>query len=267
MSRVLRVTSTVLVAVSTAPLPSHELQTQPAYSQGRQEKSTNSRQRLALQRRYLLQKVPVATKTSIIYALSDNRMVRMSQSQTLVAEPHKKSKPANKAKVTVTKSGSTTKKHSDKDSQPQPSVKPLAVHKPVSRGTSFESLTRSHSNEGVRIAKYALTFVGKPYRWGGESPAGFDCSGLVQYVYRHYHIGLPRTSYAQFKVGRWVAESHLHPGDLVFFSTDNGGASHVAIYVGNGLIVQSLNPSTGVIVSHLDNPYYRSRFVGARRPW
>lgn len=264
MSRVLNVTSTVLVAVSTAPLPTHELQAQPLYSQGKQERSTNAR-RMALNRRYTPHKVPV-TQTSFIYALANNRIVKISQNQTFILKPRQPPQTPKK-KQTASKSHNTVAKHSHPQSERESSVKPVTMHKTASRGTSFENLTHSKANKGIKIAKYALTLVGKPYRWGGESLSGFDCSGLVQYVYRHYGVSVPRTSYAQFKVGAWVPWSQLHPGDLVFFSTDTKGASHVAIYIGNGLIVQSLNPSTGVIVSRLSNSYYRSRFIGARRPW
>lgn len=119
---------------------------------------------------------------------------------------------------------------------------------------------------GLSAAKDALAYLGRPYQWGGESPEGFDCSGLVQYVYTSLGVQMPRTSYEQFDVGTPISWDDLRPGDLVFFTTDEPGASHVAIYIGNGLIVQALNPDTGVIVSHLDDDYYREHFIGARRP-
>ncbi|MCL6518120.1 MAG: C40 family peptidase [Alicyclobacillus sp.] len=118
---------------------------------------------------------------------------------------------------------------------------------------------------GVRIAAIALSLVGARYVWGGTGPDGFDCSGFVQYVYRKAGVFIPRTSYQQFEVGRAIGWSALRPGDLMFFDT-SGGPSHVAVYVGNGLMVQALNARTGVIVSHIDAPYFRERFVGARRP-
>jgi cell wall-associated NlpC family hydrolase len=76
---------------------------------------------------------------------------------------------------------------------------------------------------------------------------------------------LPRTTYEQFSVGSVVSRSSLRPGDLVFFTTDHAGASHVAVYIGNGLIVHALNERTGVIVSRLSDAYYASRYIGARR--
>lgn len=119
---------------------------------------------------------------------------------------------------------------------------------------------------GRRVASIALSLVGLPYRWGGTTRHGFDCSGLVQYIYQKVGIVLPRTSYEQFSVGKPVSWHDLSPGDLLFFTTDAPGASHVAVYVGNGLIVQALNQHAGVVVSHLNDPYYTNRFIGARRP-
>lgn len=139
-----------------------------------------------------------------------------------------------------------------------------------SRGSSLSGIPAVNpksANEGATIAKYALHFVGAPYRWGGEGPAGFDCSGLSAYVYSLVHIDIARTSAAQFDSGAAVSRDHLLPGDLVFFHTDAPGASHVAIYVGNDLIVQALNDTTGVVVSRLSDRYYASRYLGARRLW
>lgn len=127
------------------------------------------------------------------------------------------------------------------------------------------SITQTDDALGMQIAKLALSLVGTPYQWGGESTHGFDCSGLTEYVFRQAGIVLPRTSYEQFQVGTAVSRSTLHPGDLVFFTTDRRGPSHVAIYVGNGLIVHALNESKGVIVSRLSDSYYAGRYIGARR--
>jgi peptidoglycan endopeptidase LytE len=109
----------------------------------------------------------------------------------------------------------------------------------------------------------ALQFLGVPYVWGGASPAGFDCSGLVQYVARLVGIDLPRTSQEQFTVGTPVAESDLQPGDLVFFDT-YGYASHVGIYIGNGEFVDA--PETGgtVSINSLNDGYWSSHYIGAR---
>jgi cell wall-associated NlpC family hydrolase len=137
----------------------------------------------------------------------------------------------------------------------------------ASRSTSLSTIQRATASTGMRIARLALTLVGCPYVFGGESMRGFDCSGLAEYVYAKAGVAIPRTSYEQFQVGQAISRDQMEPGDLVFFATTDSGPSHVAVYVGNGLMVQALNPSTGVIVSHLDADYYRQRYIGARRPW
>ncbi|MCL6631285.1 MAG: C40 family peptidase [Alicyclobacillus herbarius] len=120
---------------------------------------------------------------------------------------------------------------------------------------------------GTSIARMALSFVGYPYVYGAQGPNAFDCSGFAEYVYAKCGIAIPRTSFQQFDCGRSVSRAELEPGDLVFFSTTGAGPTHVAVYVGNGLMVQALNAQVGVVVSHLDAPYYAERYLGARRPW
>ena len=129
---------------------------------------------------------------------------------------------------------------------------PVVAAAPVASGTL-----------GERLVATAKRFLGVPYVYGGESPSGFDCSGLVQYVARLNGIGLPRTSYSQFQVGTPVAESALQPGDLVFFDT-GGGVSHVGIYVGGGSFISAMTWGQPVQYASLYNSYWAARYVGAR---
>ncbi|MBV4418978.1 C40 family peptidase [Clostridium tyrobutyricum] len=108
------------------------------------------------------------------------------------------------------------------------------------------------------IVAYASNFLGTPYVWGGTTPAGFDCSGFVQYVYAHFGISLPRVSQDQQNVGTPVSRSDLQPGDLVFFGSP---AYHVGIYVGNGSYINA--PKTGDVVKIASVD--RSDFSGGRR--
>jgi len=116
-----------------------------------------------------------------------------------------------------------------------------------------------------RAADGALAMLGKPYRRSGNTPAGFDCSGLVQYSYAKVGVTLPRETQAQRLEGRSVAASKLRRGDLVFFDQEGKKSSHVGIYIGEGRFVHA--PSTGgrVRTDGLEAVYWRSHFVEARR--
>jgi cell wall-associated NlpC family hydrolase len=120
---------------------------------------------------------------------------------------------------------------------------------------------------GTRIAERALAFVGSPYAWGGTSPVtGFDCSGFVQWVLGQFGIRPGRVVWAQYRVGTPVPAGQLQPGDVVFFAnTYAAGLSHVGIYVGDRQFVDAGTERTGVRRASLDEPYWASRFVGARR--
>jgi peptidoglycan DL-endopeptidase CwlO len=110
------------------------------------------------------------------------------------------------------------------------------------------------------VVGYAMSFVGTPYVWGGASPSGFDCSGFVMYVYAHFGVSLPHSSYAQYGYGSPVSMSQLQPGDLVFFD----GLGHVGIYVGGGSFIHAPHTGDVVKVSSLTG-WYASTFVGGRR--
>lgn len=114
---------------------------------------------------------------------------------------------------------------------------------------------RSAPNLGQQIVSYAEKFIGTPYVWGGESVRGFDCSGFVQYVFRHFGVSLPRTSQEQAQVGSVINKSDLQPGDLVYFNTEGTPFSHVGVYVGNGQFI-SATTSRGVQIKSLSDPYY-----------
>ncbi|HZT86184.1 MAG TPA: C40 family peptidase [Gaiellaceae bacterium] len=115
---------------------------------------------------------------------------------------------------------------------------------------------------GERVVSYARHFLGTPYSWGGSSPGtGFDCSGLVRFVYGHFGIVLPHSSWADFGLGRRVARGSLRPGDLVFFY----GAGHVGIYAGGGRFIDAPHTGARVRVSTMDEyAYYGARRLGHR---
>lgn len=123
------------------------------------------------------------------------------------------------------------------------------------------------SASGQAVANIAMSMLGRPYVWGGTTPNGFDCSGLVQYAYRQVGVNIARTSYAQANNGYSVGLNNLQAGDILLFSY-NGGASieHVAIVTdSSGNFVHASNPSTGVITGNVNASWCKASIVGARR--
>lgn len=118
----------------------------------------------------------------------------------------------------------------------------------------------------ARVVELASSLQGKPYRYGGTTPAGFDCSGFVQYVFRQAAgITLPRTSRKQFSAARHVPRGGEEPSDLLFFDIDGRGISHVGIYLGRGRFVHAPSSGGEVKISNGNDPYWRSRFRGVCR--
>lgn len=132
----------------------------------------------------------------------------------------------------------------------------LEVDKPVAADGRVETLL-----------KRALTLIGTPYRWGGSSPdSGFDCSGLVGYVFRTaLGIDLPRVSRDMAQNGERVERASLNAGDLVFFGRRGNRIDHVGIYLGEGRFVHAPRTGKDVMVSELDSGYWATRFKSARR--
>ncbi len=121
--------------------------------------------------------------------------------------------------------------------------------------------------DGRRITRTALRYKGAPYKWGGDSPRGFDCSGFTKFVVRKA-IGLDigPTVRGQWRFGSRVAKGRWRPGDLVFFeNTFERGLSHVGIYLGDNRFIHAENERTGVVIDDIRSDYYASRYYGARR--
>ncbi|UCC56492.1 MAG: C40 family peptidase [Gammaproteobacteria bacterium] len=120
----------------------------------------------------------------------------------------------------------------------------------------------SATHKGAAIAQ---SMAGSPYRYGGATPRGFDCSGLVYYAYRKAGISVPRTTREQYKYSERIGLSDIHRGDLLFFRLSTRGISHVGIYTGNGKFIHA--PSSGKRVSYarLDNAYWKKRLLAAGR--
>jgi cell wall-associated NlpC family hydrolase len=123
-----------------------------------------------------------------------------------------------------------------------------------------EGSTVAPPNVHGGVVGVAMRYLGVPYVWGGSTPRGFDCSGLVMYAFAAVGISVPHSSYAQFNMGTPVSISQLQPGDLVFFS----GASHVGIYIGGGQFIHAPHTGDVVKISSLSG-YYSSAWAGGRR--
>ncbi len=138
-----------------------------------------------------------------------------------------------------------------------------ASQKSVSRYPQAERGSNA-SSVGQTIASAALSQLGRPYRYGGQSPAGFDCSGLVVFAYRAARLNLPRSSADQYRLAEPVEISRATPGDLLFFRY-SGRVSHVGIYLGEARFVHAPSSGGEVSVRSLKDPHYRQRLVSVGR--
>jgi murein DD-endopeptidase len=117
----------------------------------------------------------------------------------------------------------------------------------------------------ARAARAAASMVGRPYHYGGDTPRGFDCSGLIEYSYRQAGVSVPRTVRGQRAVVQSLGDAALRPGDLLFFDTRAGKAAHVGIYLGQGMFVHAPSGGKRVMRSALSNPFWEQRLVTAGR--
>lgn len=132
--------------------------------------------------------------------------------------------------------------------------------KALSESSDLKSLSLTE-----RVTLFSKKMLDIPYKFGGISLMGIDCSGYVQKVYGFLDISLPRTAREQFHFGEPVGKEDLNIGDLVFFRTYASFPSHVGIYLGNNLFIHSSSKSRKVSIDSLDAPYYIKRFIGAKR--
>lgn len=138
---------------------------------------------------------------------------------------------------------------------------------PVSRTTWSswgDEVDAASSQSAAQAVDLATGLLGVPYRWGGATPAGFDCSGLVYYTFRQAGLSVPRTSQQQYHAARPVPLEQAAPGDLVFFG-QRGRISHVGIYLGDQRFIHAPETGRNVTIAHLDDGNYRTRFAGVGR--
>lgn len=152
-----------------------------------------------------------------------------------------------------------------------------ALHSGLKQHTSFQSPytilkageENSLQDKRSRVINTLMAQLGKPYRWGGDSPhTGFDCSGLVYYTWhKALNVHLPRTAsdmYNHLKAGV-VSRHQLQPGDIVFFAITGNGIDHVGVYLGNGHFIEAPHKGENVKIASLESQGYRQSYRGARR--
>ena len=144
---------------------------------------------------------------------------------------------------------------------PTPGPRPTRTATPKPVATSGTSLPA----DGYSIAGTALGLRGAPYRNGGSDPRGFDCSGLIEYVYSQHGIAVPRTVEELHDAGRDVPTQDIQAGDLVFFDTTGRGPSHVGMSIGGDEFVHAPSGAGVVRVERLGAAYWAQRFIGVKR--
>jgi cell wall-associated NlpC family hydrolase len=149
-----------------------------------------------------------------------------------------------------------------------PSPRPRAGLAPAKDAAGAAELREVDEDIANTLAAVGLAqqLIGRPYRYGGRTPiGGFDCSGLVQYVFGEQGLDLPRTARRQARAGRHVERQELEPGDLVFFRIGGEQINHVGIYSGDGEFIHAPRSGRAVCRESLHNPWWQRRYAGARR--
>lgn len=130
----------------------------------------------------------------------------------------------------------------------------------------FKTASALGTSLGNRIVTTALKYLGVPYKWGGYSASGLDCSGFVKSVFAINGINLPRVSRDQAQVGTPVGDwKDLRPGDRLYFACNSALINHTGIYIGNGLFIHSSSSRQGVAIDSILSPFYARSLVAARR--
>lgn len=137
----------------------------------------------------------------------------------------------------------------------------------LSESKTVNNTYRSGTVNSSDIIAYAKSFIGCKYVWGATGPSTFDCSGLTQYVFKHFGISIPRVSADQYSSAKKVTWDGMKAGDLVFFSNSTSGnnVAHVGIYIGNNQMIHSSSTGGTVCISNINSNYYKQHYIGSGR--
>ena len=177
----------------------------------------------------------------------------------LAAEARRQAAAIERRQAAAARQGAPGQEPAEQTPAPAPTPSPVPAPAPQPEPTPAPPQPAGPGHP--EVVPIALRYLGVPYRWGGASPSGFDCSGFTMFVYGKIGISLPHYVSWQYRYGRPVARSQLAAGDLVFFN----GLGHVGIYIGGGRFVHSPHTGDVVKISSIWDSWYASRWVGARR--
>lgn len=193
---------------------------------------------------------------------------KASEKKPVLAKADKKAEKANKpkaaeAKKTVAQKNEKSRdKAAPKNKNDKKAVTVAAKDKTKPSAKNRETAASGTSSARTTLLNHGKKFIGTPYVWGGASPKGFDCSGLVHYLYQKQGVSIPRNSREQFS--RLPVASNPQPGDLVFFRR-NGTINHVGLYLGGGKMLHAPQTGSKVRIEDMGRPNWKRRYAGARR--
>jgi cell wall-associated NlpC family hydrolase len=240
-------------AVAVGQLDSQRRQIGSMLAQRRQLLSSIQSQVATLKAQEARRQAALAAQARARLAAQQQELLRQ-QASARAAAARRAAKPAPSAPATSAPGTTTTPAATPTATPTTPSAPAAATPSPPP-APAPANLTGGHPE----AATIAMKYLGIPYVWGGATPGGFDCSGLVMYVYAQLGISLPHYAAAQYGFGTPVARDQLQPGDLVFFD----GLNHVGIYIGGGQMVHA--PQTGDVVKITSLSDFGTGYVGARR--
>ncbi|MGX6448124.1 C40 family peptidase [Patulibacter sp. S7RM1-6] len=218
------------------------------------------------------------TSTTGTAVVSPTRTVTLTRSQTKRVQRKVRVRADGKVGLQTRRAIRKYQKRRDLKSTGRPNLETLkamrlsfasTIERKLSRSTTPEAkeasgTTAPASSQALQTAiDTARAQIGVPYQSAGTTPSGFDCSGLMVYAFGAAGIDLPRTSFDQYEVGTAVERSAIQPGDLVFFDTAGSGASHVGVATSATTVISAT--TKGVMEHQLDDDYWGSHYVGARR--